>query len=150
MKNIYFTITTFMFLLWDLISKFLIERLVEGKTVILWWFLYFEKVYNSGIAFSFPVPPLLLKVLTWILIFWIILYYFHTRKKDNFSFYDLSFSLIIGGALGNAHGRLWDGYVLDFIWVPFFSVFNIADICISTGVILLLYVERKSKKQLTS
>ncbi|HOL14508.1 MAG TPA: signal peptidase II, partial [Bacillota bacterium] len=47
--------------------------------------------------------------------------------------------LAAAGALGNAIDRVFLGYVVDFIDVPFFSVFNVADIGITIGIFLLLF-----------
>lgn len=47
--------------------------------------------------------------------------------------------LAAAGALGNAIDRAFLGYVVDFIDVPFFSVFNVADIGITIGIFLLLF-----------
>ena len=52
----------------------------------------------------------------------------------------LAFGLIVGGAVGNIADRIHHGYVVDFvdfyrIWP---NIFNVADSCITTGVILLL------------
>jgi len=63
----------------------------------------------------------------------------------------LSLSLIISGAIGNIVDRLFRGYVIDFLdfyagrfhW-PFF---NLADSCITVGVILLLFDLLRSKKR---
>jgi len=52
--------------------------------------------------------------------------------------------LLLGGALGNAIDRLLRGHVVDFIYVRFWPVFNVADIAISVGVGLLLLVGRKT------
>ena len=48
--------------------------------------------------------------------------------------------LLMGGALGNLVDRLGDGGVTDFIKVPLWPAFNLADIAITTGVLSLLYV----------
>jgi signal peptidase II len=53
-----------------------------------------------------------------------------------------SFALIIGGAIGNVVDRARLGYVVDFIDLRLndqlrFYVFNVADSCISIGVVLL-------------
>lgn len=48
-------------------------------------------------------------------------------------------ALVLGGALGNLGDRVLDGGVTDFIFVHFFPyVFNVADIAISIGGVLLV------------
>jgi signal peptidase II len=50
---------------------------------------------------------------------------------------------VIGGALGNLYDRIVYGYVIDFIEIHYnnfyWPIFNIADVAISIGIILLLY-----------
>ena len=48
--------------------------------------------------------------------------------------------LLIGGALGNLIDRLADGAVTDFIKLPLWPAFNVADMAITFGVLALLYV----------
>jgi signal peptidase II len=48
--------------------------------------------------------------------------------------------LLLGGAGGNLIDRLHQGYVTDFIDLPLWPSFNIADSCITIGVLSLLYV----------
>jgi signal peptidase II len=50
-----------------------------------------------------------------------------------------SLILILAGALGNYADRLSRGYVVDFIHLPHWPVFNVADICVTVGVILLCW-----------
>ena len=56
----------------------------------------------------------------------------------------IALGLVLGGAVGNLLDRLFrgdsflDGAVVDFINVPFFATFNVADIAINVGVALLL------------
>ncbi|HST57617.1 MAG TPA: signal peptidase II [Longimicrobium sp.] len=48
-------------------------------------------------------------------------------------------ALVLGGALGNLGDRLMDGGVTDFIYVHFFPyIFNVADIAITIGGVLLV------------
>ena len=52
-------------------------------------------------------------------------------------------ALLIGGALGNLADRVRDGAVTDFISLPLWPTFNLADLAIVAGVLLLLFdVER--------
>jgi signal peptidase II len=48
--------------------------------------------------------------------------------------------LLLGGAAGNLIDRLRQGFVTDFIDLPFWPAFNLADTCITIGVLSLLYV----------
>jgi signal peptidase II len=48
--------------------------------------------------------------------------------------------LLIGGALGNLIDRIADGAVTDFIKLPHWPAFNVADIAITFGVLTLLWV----------
>ena len=63
---------------------------------------------------------------------------FYLAKK-RVSFY-LPFALILGGAVGNLIDRLRFGYVVDFIDLHFWPVFNIADSCITIGAISLFVI----------
>ena len=46
--------------------------------------------------------------------------------------------LVLAGALGNYADRVWRGYVVDFIHVTHWPVFNVADVLIVVGGALLL------------
>jgi signal peptidase II len=48
--------------------------------------------------------------------------------------------MLAGGALGNIIDRVRDGSVTDFIKLPLWPAFNVADMAITFGVLLLLYV----------
>lgn len=141
MRNIYFTITTILFLLWDILTKSIVENNLEERIQILGNFVYFEKVYNTGIAFSIALPSLVLKIMTLVLIFAIIVYYFYERKKTKFGWKDVWFSLIIGWAIGNGIERIFQWYVVDFIGVQYFAVFNLADtwICLWAMILGIIY-----------
>jgi len=47
--------------------------------------------------------------------------------------------LVMAGAVGNTLDRVARGYVVDFIHVPHWPVFNVADICVTAGAALLLW-----------
>lgn len=54
--------------------------------------------------------------------------------------------IVLSGALSNIIDRLFFGCVIDFIDIKVWPVFNIADICISFGVILLITKNILQKK----
>ncbi len=64
------------------------------------------------------------------------------RIKNNFT--AVSLALIVGGGIGNMIDRVANGKVVDFIDVtlvnffPFNTVFNVADVCVTVGCVLLV------------
>ena len=52
----------------------------------------------------------------------------------------LSAGLLLGGALGNIIDRLRDGAVTDFLKLPHWPQFNVADIAVTLGVLSLFFV----------
>ena len=55
--------------------------------------------------------------------------------------------LVAAGAIGNYLDRLLRGYVVDFIQVPYWPVFNVADVLITVGgALLLLFGARRAKE----
>jgi signal peptidase II len=53
--------------------------------------------------------------------------------------------LLLGGAAGNLIDRIRLGAVTDFIKFPHWPAFNVADICVTLGVVTLIYVLEKVK-----
>lgn len=68
--------------------------------------------------------------------------------------FQIGIAIALGGALGNFVDRLRQGFVIDYLDVHFWPVFNLADIAILGGVGLvalsLMIQEMKHKKQLPS
>jgi signal peptidase II len=56
-------------------------------------------------------------------------------------------SIFLMGAIGNCVDRLTRGFVIDYAVTPFFPVFNLADVCIDIGIVLLFWELWKSDKQ---
>jgi signal peptidase II len=108
--------------------------------------LYLKYVENPWIAFSIKIPLFFLKILTIILIFWIFYYYLTSEKKKEKKIIDFSFSLILAWAIWNAIERIFNDKVIDFIWIKYFSIFNLADSFITIWAILYLYSLYNNKK----
>ena len=66
-------------------------------------------------------------------------YYIKLPKKKPFNYVRLGLVIVAAGAIGNGIDRLLNGFVVDFLHLRFinFPVFNIADIYVSVGAILL-------------
>ena len=133
-------------ILLDLFTKYLAKIYLEQKITILWDILYLKYTENSGIAFSIVVSTFLLKIITIILIFWIFYYYLNVLKKKENIIIDFGFSLILAWAIWNWIERIFNSKVIDFVWIKYFSVFNLADSFITIWVILYLYTLYSNKK----
>jgi signal peptidase II len=63
----------------------------------------------------------------------------------------IAFSLIVGGAIGNAFDRLVYGYVIDFLVLYYqdwyWPTFNVADSAICIGAVLLIIDMFKNKEE---
>jgi signal peptidase II len=95
-------------------------------------------VRNRGIAFGlWDDGGTLLTVLT-LAALALLVAYFAFRPQRPLAW--LPTGLLLGGAGGNMLDRLRDGAVTDFIDVPWWPAFNLADVAITLGVLSLLYV----------
>ncbi len=70
------------------------------------------------------------------------LLYFH-KTPENQRLTLFSFAMIISGAIGNFIDRIFHGEVIDFLYFHWYKhywpAFNVADSCITIGVIFLLW-----------
>ncbi|NNJ13152.1 signal peptidase II [Chloroflexales bacterium ZM16-3] len=94
--------------------------------------------HNTGVAFSlFQGMPQLL-TLTSLSIVAGAIYFYITQLPNRHLFVQIILGLILGGAFGNIIDRVRLGYVVDFIQVGWFPIFNLADSAITVGAALLM------------
>ena len=62
------------------------------------------------------------------------------RRRDPSRALHVGFALVVAGAAGNVIDRILRGYVVDFIHVHMWPIFNVADVLIVAGAILLALV----------
>ena len=128
----------------DRITKYLVvSNIALGESITVIPKLFdFTYVKNTGAAFS------VLSNATWLLsiisvVFSILILVYFIVKKPKYKLLRVSLLLIFAGAVGNAIDRIALGYVIDFIQTTFmeFPVFNVADIAITCGAVLLIVYE---------
>lgn len=129
----------------DLYSKFWAKTNLHEYINVFYNLVYLKYSQNSWIAFSIPLTWLFLKIITILIIISIFIYYLKYESIKKNKLIDLSFWLILAGALANAYERIFNWIVIDFIWVQYFAIFNLADSFISIWVILYLLVEMRKK-----
>ncbi len=95
-------------------------------------------VRNSGVAFGFFSGGGALVLVLTLMALGVLVVYFALRPQRWLLW--LPTGLLVGGALGNLIDRISSGSVTDFIKLPLWPAFNVADMSITFGVLALLYV----------
>ena len=93
---------------------------------------------NSGVAFSVLSGGGVLVVLVAVVALGALIAFFVTHLRRPLVW--LPTGLLLGGAIGNVIDRVRDGAVTDFVKLPHWPAFNLADACITVGVLALVYV----------
>jgi signal peptidase II len=129
-------------------TKALATSLVSGgDRVEVLPFLAFENVRNKGVAFGIGGDISAILIGATIVLLLGFLVYLAFRGGTGWHVW-LPAALLIGGALGNLADRARDGAVTDFIDLPLWPTFNLADVAIVVGVLLLLLdVERSEGRR---
>ena len=116
------------------------QNLALGESLLVfppWEFVRIVHWANTGAAFGmFQGGNAVLIGLT-VAITLAILVYYQSLPEDHL-FQRICLALMVGGSIGNLIDRLTLGYVVDFVAVGRFPVFNLADSCVTVSVILLL------------
>jgi signal peptidase II len=100
-------------------------------------------VRNEGVAFSrFSGGGTLVAVIVGAAVLALVAYFVTHLDKP---LVWLPTGMLLGGALGNVIDRIRDGAVTDFIKLPAWPAFNVADISITFGVLVLLYVTERPR-----
>jgi len=135
-------IITILVVIIDRITKlFFTDLLSYGESLpIIRNVFHMTLVHNTGIAFGFfkdhgavfiviPIIAIILLVFN--------IYYYRQNNEALCHTYVIAFSLILGGAIGNLIDRVKYGYVIDFIDLRVWPVFNVADSAITIGAVIV-------------
>ncbi|MBW2993781.1 signal peptidase II [Candidatus Woesearchaeota archaeon] len=118
--------TAFLVAVIDQISKVIVPNVVQ----------------NTGAAFGLFKNAGIFLIIISIIVILAVFYYYKKIPKKGFA--PFLTGLILGGAVGNLIDRIAFGFVRDFIDLRIWPVFNIADACLTIGVIgLVVYLIRK-------
>ena len=133
-------------LVFDQILKFIIRsKLVLNEAInVIANFFNITYVENDGAAWNILSGNKIILILIALLVLFFIFYYFVFNKKLN-KIEVIAYSLFIGGLLGNLWDRIFIGRVIDYLDFKIFGynfpVFNLADICIVLGVLIIIINE---------
>lgn len=134
--------------LFSLFTKILADLFLRAPLPIFGSWFGLNYALNPGIAFGVVLPPFLQAILigsAFIAILWFL------PRWLPYPLCCIGAGFVLGGGAANIVDRLRDGVVTDFIVLWPFPLFNIADVHITLGALLLVLVEfwpRRSHKAL--
>jgi signal peptidase II len=136
-------LVAFVVLTLDVVTKHLaVDRLSDrGPVEVVDGLLHLRLVRNSGAAFGFASGLTVVLSLVAATVVVVILRAARTLRS---AWYAVALGLVLGGAVGNLLDRifrppgLFRGRVIDFLELPHWPVFNLADSCVVTGGILIV------------
>ncbi len=131
-----------LFVFFDLLSKFIVKNNLElNQSIELNSFFDLVYVQNYGVSFglfSGIVSHWFLILIALIVVILIIYLMFISNKRSE----KLAYFIIIIGAISNILDRMINTFVVDFISIHYGSyywpAFNLADIYITIGIIMLI------------
>ena len=147
----------FLIFLFDRVSKIYVmylDKKLFGSEIFSSKYLNINLIWNKGIAFgllSFD-EKIFYNILTILILIIIFIIFIMAIKSDGFKKY--TFLIILGGALGNVFDRLYYKAVPDFIDFHIgnfhWFIFNVSDIFITFGVIMMIILEIVDKPKSTT
>ncbi|MFH1822562.1 MAG: signal peptidase II [Patescibacteria group bacterium] len=142
---IYFLVVIF-FVILDRFFKFLaINNYFSEPIEIIRSIFKLSYSSNYNIAFSLPISGLGLNLAIIIIIACLLYYLLNLFKKNSYN-ESLYLAIIILGATSNLFDRLKYGFVVDYLDLKYFTVFNIADMMVVGGVMGIGWLIIKSSK----
>ena len=136
----------------QIVKQIVIKNVFNSSIQIIKGVLNFTYVENTGGAYGIGSNNILIFIIINIIILGILMKFAISKREEIDTISLIAISLIIAGGIGNLIDRVARGYVIDFIDInPVFKypVFNIADIFVVTGCIViaidLIYRTIKSK-----
>lgn len=144
-----YIIIAFLIVALDQITKIVVNSNIgySYEIEVIKDFFYLTNIRNKGVAFGMLQDARIVFIPLTIFIM-VFLTYLLMREEKWYK--KLVYSLILGGAVGNFIDRIFRGYVIDFLDFYIFSynfpTFNVADIFITIGTILLLFLVLKEEE----
>lgn len=143
MEYLVFGLTAFLIILFDQLTKlFFSSLLTEGQTLWSFGFIHITLVHNTGAAFGiFPgqfLPLVIIRSLGIIVILLIFVYFRRPIKSWGGTLALVVLGLFLGGTAGNLIDQLRFHYVVDFVDLTYWPVFNVSDSSVVIAVIILI------------
>lgn len=160
-RSFFITLTIVLTIAVDQISKIIVRTYVvpSERSNIIGTYFTLHNVENVGafLGMGSDLSPLLklilLLILPIVVLSFVTYHIFKDQSLDKISVF--AFASIIGGGIANVFDRVVYGSVTDFFHINLggifrTGIFNMADLSVTTGMILLLFVSFKKKKEATN
>ena len=125
----------------DQLTKWWARTALPGAPVIVWKDVFsFRLIYNTGASFGiFQGKTLALTIFSIVGMAAIAGFYFWLPKVKKMRPMRITLAMIVAGGIGNIIDRIWMGKVTDMISFDLinFPVFNVADIGVTCGAIVM-------------
>ncbi len=136
----------------DLVSKTIVVATLAHRPPIrlLGGLLRLTELRNPGAAFSIGASSAVLTVVFSLIAVGVIIAIVRTSRRLRSVPWAVTLGLLLGGAAGNLGDRIFRspgpfrGYVVDWIQLPHWPVFNVADSCIVCGGVLAVLLAARS------
>jgi signal peptidase II len=137
----------------DQVAKAIVRsEIVIGEEIDVFGPLGLTQTHNTGVAFGLAGGTGAPLVIVMLIALGVVTYLF-AQDPARPGMWAAS-GLLAGGAIGNLIDRIGAGHVTDFIELPPWPPFNVADVCITFGVVLLVLIylregvrEERERKQ---
>lgn len=162
-RTIYIVLVIVLTIALDQISKVIVRTTVEGRTAIspgeqisvIGDYFILMNVENTGafLGMGSDLNPtlriILLLILPILVLGYVLRHILKDKTIDNWSLF--AFASIIGGGIANVYDRIVYGSVTDFLFINLGGVFktgifNLADLSVTTGMIVLVFISFRKKK----
>lgn len=115
----------------------------SNPTVVIDGFFSFTYARNRGAGWSIMSGKMWFFYIITVVSLVIFAYLLKDFNLKKYPFASIGLSLMVGGTLGNFIDRIFNGYVVDFFDFIIFGydypIFNVADICLVVGAIMLIF-----------
>lgn len=137
----------------DHVTKFIAKTELEGQPPrrLVGSLLGLQYVENRDVAFNLlawvpePVRAPLLLAFGALTVIALLAFLLRRQGRPRAAGTSAALLLILAGGVGNYADRLFRGYVVDFIRLPYWPVFNVADMSVTAGVALLAWTALRAR-----
>jgi len=145
-KHFLFFIPVLVLVFLDQLTKFLVRKNISlGDSIqIIGDFFRLVHVQNTGAGFGLLKGMNIFLIIVTISFVSVLVFYYFRRIRTDEKLLLFSTAIVVAGGVGNLIDRLAFGFVVDFLDFAYWPAFNVADICLTAGVIgLVIYMLRK-------